>query len=712
MIVSKLLPQLSVKYIIIVPIFLLVSISYIAVTNILIDYSQKNQIDNFIVRNTNNIQTLIPTLAFSIWEFNYDRVSRTISGLDDKNSFIFSAVMIDSQTFISHGDISFYKGSQNMPNSDVKKIGLASYKICDNKLIITHPVTLDSGHNVGEVIAAYSFDSINAENKKVAEYIRLIAALGTLVVLLGIFVFNWVSMSWLKRLAGNITSVASGELKEVATLGTPIKEFKEIDRAVEQLRTDALQLIELKSESRAAEQVKYMAMHDSLTDLENRHQLDEFLRELHALSMSLTLENKKDWLEVLHIDLNKFKEINDKYGHQFGDEVLITASRQLKAIDKNTGNIFRMGGDEFLIIRYHHGKTSSIDRYSPAFPEKIIRGFSDLFNIKGEMIPIDVSIGVVIRPLASLDIQNTLFDVDIALYSAKEKGKSCYALFSSPLRAERLEKQQLASDLERALEMDEICPYYQPKVDASTLALVGVEALARWHHPERGILTPDKFLPIAKERGLVGDIDRIIFQHVCQDIKQWSSEGYDVPSVSINLSAARLEDPSLLNDLKSASLPKGKISFELLETIYLDEVSDDLIETLTAIRDLGVCIEIDDFGSGHASIVSLLRIAPDRLKIDRAFVKDMTTSPQSYNLLKQIVDIGKNLNIPVTAEGVETQQQAIALAEFGCDMLQGYLFGKPCNVSEFTEAYISNEGNDKNQRIAADIQYLRSFKTK
>ncbi|MEM9342185.1 MAG: EAL domain-containing protein [Pseudomonadota bacterium] len=662
----------------------------------MIDYSEESQTSAFIQRNTTNIRALAPTLAFSVWEFNQDRALSTIAGLDDGKSFRSASVLTDGLVFASNGRPELEAGAVvDIINATGQPIFDGAYAIQDGALFVRYPIWLeDKDRQVATVVAEFGMDALAAQNAQVASRIQSIAALGSFAVLVGIIVFAWLSNRLLGRVAVSITSVAEGELDTHINLRSAISELQDIETALQQLRRDAQQLIELKSQSRAAEQIQHMALHDALTGLGNRRYLDDFKRHLDERPLDA-------WLEILHIDLDGFKEVNDRAGHEAGDKLLQTTSDRLKAMVRTDDWVFRIGGDEFVVIR-DRGSHQGSELAPSELASAIVSRLSQPCTIEDQTHSVGASVGVVTVPLQNLDFDKALGDADIAMYAAKAAGKRGFVHFTPYLREATQERQRLSASLEQAIGDLELQPYYQPKVDAENFALSGAEALVRWHHPEKGILGPASFLDLAKERGFLVEIDKLLFQRVCNDITIWREAGLVVPKISVNLSGPRLSDPALISDLKSANISPGSLSFELLETVYLDDVSEDVLHRLDEIRDLGVSIELDDFGSGHASMVSLLQIAPDHLKIDKRFVQDLAPDSQSARLVSQIVEIGKSLGIAATAEGVETLEQAQLLYELGCTTLQGYHFGKPCPAQEFCKEYLERDQNHAFAPLDAD----------
>lgn len=509
-------------------------------------------------------------------------------------------------------------------------------------------------------------------------------------MLIGISAFAFLSTRWLNRVANEIAQVADGELSSSTDMSGPIREFNKIDQALRQLRLDALQLIDLKSKSRAAEQIEYMAMDDALTDLANRRYLEKYKE---AITNQWENSLAKEWLEIFHIDLDRFKEINDTDGHETGDRILCSVASRLKSMIPESGSIFRVGGDEFVVIVEHEGLglLEENELVPSDMGDTIVDGLARAYTHMGKSYCIGASVGVVTVMKSMANIEEALGNADIAMYAAKARGKNCKMHFTSELRANILEKKTLAEELETALCNGEITPYYQPQVNSRTFEVSGAEALVRWQHPTRGILTPSHFIEIAQERGLLSRIDQFVFKQVCQQIRTWQRHGYRVPRLSINISVSRLSDPSFLEDIRNANIEPGSIAFELIETVCFDDVSETVLRTLDLVRELGISFELDDFGTGYASIVSLLKIAPNKLKIDRTFIREVSSNDNQMKLVSHIVEIGVSLGISVTAEGIEDIQQAEILRDLGCDTLQGWYFGRPTHADQFCKEHLQRE---------------------
>ena len=417
---------------------------------------------------------------------------------------------------------------------------------------------------------------------------------------------------------------------------------------------------------RANDEITYKAFHDELTDLGNRRFL---IDRFHTLSQ--LREQNGGEMFAIHLDLDRFKQINDTMGHGTGDHVLKEVAQRIRKRVRHGDVVARIGGDEFVILIWQ--------------PKPSDRPFSlatllvqDMFtpvHFEGRECRFGASAGIACTPLA--EVENLLTASDIALYKAKRSGRGQVGIFDAQDVEEVIRTKQMADDILRAIECSEFIPFYQPQIDARTGKVVGVEALARWMHPEKGLVPPMEFLGIAADLNVVPDIDRMIFEKAIAECTDIFADHDVIPSLSFNVSADRVIEGEFENIAQYVSDYPGEISFELLETIFLEEQDDVFLFQLDKLRDLGISIEVDDFGSGRASIVALQRIGPDRLKIDRRLVMPIAESPNAAQLVKSIIEIGNALSIPVVAEGVETAEHVRILVELGVDRLQGYHFSKP-----------------------------------
>jgi len=424
----------------------------------------------------------------------------------------------------------------------------------------------------------------------------------------------------------------------------------------------------------AKSRIEHNALHDPLTALANRRKLDV---ALEGLTEESRLSRQK--FALLHIDLDRFKEINDTLGHAAGDAMLVHASKVLARNVRSTDLVARIGGDEFVIVAMGAAEPAPL----AALAARIIEEMRQPIDFQGFSCRCGVSIGIAQANGMNLDARKVLINADLALYRAKSTGRNRYEFFNQNLQAEIVNSKRTADAILAGLENGEFSAWYQPQFSARTMELTGVEALVRWNHPTRGVLTPDHFLRIADDLNVTHVLDRIVLETVLKDKMRWAAKGLHIPKVSVNVSSRRLHDDNLIATLKDLPITPGELSFELVESIFLDESEDVVSHNLDRIKDLGIDIEIDDFGTGHTSIVSLLKLKPKRLKIDRQLVRPLLTSPHELALVRSIVDIARSLGVETVAEGVETFEHAAMLRDLGCDLLQGYAFARPLSFDDF-----------------------------
>ncbi|MFT4000942.1 MAG: EAL domain-containing protein [Rhizobium sp.] len=415
--------------------------------------------------------------------------------------------------------------------------------------------------------------------------------------------------------------------------------------------------------------IEHAADHDYLTGLPNRRYFDRRLAELRK-------DASVETLAVLHIDLDGFKEINDKWGHAAGDATLQSAAARISGAITANDVVARIGGDEFVAVLVNVGSVEKLK----AIADDIFSRLRREVRFGNEMLKIGASIGVAMSGAEGAG--NLLAESDVALFQAKKLGRNRVEFFTSKLQSDLQAERRLADELRLAPVLRQIEPFYQIQVDARTRSIVGLEALARWRHPERGLLNPAAFLKVADEYGLTAEIDASVLKSALADRAAWVSQGLSPPRIAVNISGRRLADPDLIDGLRALRIPRHAIAFELVETIFLDDPDDRVLANIAGIKEMGIDIEIDDFGSGHASLIGLVKLKPKRLKIDRQLVTAIAISDEQRRLVGSIVEIAQALNVEVVAEGVETEDHARILAELGCDELQGYAIGYPACESE------------------------------
>ena len=421
-------------------------------------------------------------------------------------------------------------------------------------------------------------------------------------------------------------------------------------------------------------QLEHDSLHDALTELPNRRFLD---RELNARKAGT---GQNSGLGLLHIDIDRFKQINDTMGHTAGDAVLRHVASVLKGVVSPTDFVARVGGDEFVVVCRFAGEDSAVVGLAQA----IIAEMRTPFLYGGGHLRVGVSIGLAVESPPIIDAERLLVSADLALNQAKVGGRGRFERYDPAMLVRIVNSRQMTDELILAVERKEFVTHFQPKVDAQSRAIVGVEALVRWQHPRLGLLPPSQFLTIAEELNLLAEIDDFVLTETLGQLSTWHEQGLAIHKASVNISSRRLRDPELSRRLTELNIPQGAISFELLESIDLDHLDDVVSWNIEQARELGIGIEVDDFGTGRASMLALSRLRPDKLKIDRQFVSAMRESAEQQKLVGWMIEIAHALGVTVIAEGVEDLRQAELLTAMGCDELQGYAFGRPMTGDQLT----------------------------
>ncbi|QRM55632.1 EAL domain-containing protein [Sinorhizobium sp. BG8] len=439
--------------------------------------------------------------------------------------------------------------------------------------------------------------------------------------------------------------------------------------------------------------IEYTALHDHLTGLPNRRFLDARIDECAKRAATSGAR-----IAILHIDLDRFKEINDTLGHQAGDRMLMHAAEVLKEHAGPGDFVARVGGDEFIFL-----SSDTAGRNLATLADGIVAAMRQPVIFDGHVCRFGASIGIASGIGPAIDARQLLINADLALYRAKNKGRSRHEFFTAEIQTQIIVNKQTADEILSGIEQNRFLPFYQPQFCAKTLDIVGVETLARWDHPLRGILSPDSFLKIAEDINVVATIDRIVLEASLADFSRWSHAGIGIPRLSVNVSSRRLHDPDLGLTLRGLAIQPSTVSFELLESIFLDDCDRVVVENLAEIRRQGIDIEIDDFGTGHASIVSLLKLKPRRLKIDRQLIRPISRSAEQRRLVATIIEIGRSLGIEVIGEGIETTAHAQILRDLGCDILQGYGLARPMPASA-VEPFVAAQEWRRNMASAHELQ--------
>jgi diguanylate cyclase (GGDEF)-like protein len=425
---------------------------------------------------------------------------------------------------------------------------------------------------------------------------------------------------------------------------------------------------------RAEERLAYLAQYDPLTGLPNRALFQD--RMMAAMRHA---ERNKSIVVLMFLDLDHFKDINDTLGHNAGDELLKDVSKRLHSCVRDEDTIARLGGDEFTVILQdisHREDAASIAR-------KILDALSNPFTLNGEKVFVTTSIGIAGYPTCGDSAEAVIRNADTALYRAKREGRNSYRFFEAEMNIEVSERMTMINDLRHAVQKKEFVLYYQPLIEAASDEVIGMEALLRWQHPERGLLPAKEFVPLLEETGLIIPVGEWVLNEVCLQNRLWQRAGCPPLCMSVNLSVQQFLKCDLVSVVASAlensQLDPKLLQLEITESILMDHSSGTL-KTLQCLHNLGVRLAIDDFGTGYSSLSYLKKYPFDILKFDRSFVEEMETSENGAAIVAAVIDLGHSINMSVIAEGVETEHQLGLLHDRGCDQFQGYLFARPMSV--------------------------------
>jgi len=421
---------------------------------------------------------------------------------------------------------------------------------------------------------------------------------------------------------------------------------------------------------RSEERIAHMARHDALTDLPNRTLL------LEQLNHEIKRVKRGECLAVLCLDLDHFKSVNDALGHHIGDELLKLVGERLRGCTRELDVVARMGGDEFAIIMTQMEQATDAAALSKRIRESVIKPY----QIEGHQIVTDISIGISVAPMDAVESTEILRNADMAMYDAKADGRGTFRFFEPEMNTRMKVRRELEMDLRKALATEQFQLYYQPLVVLQTNDVNAFEALLRWNHPTRGLISPADFIPIAEETGLIIPLGEWVLKEACAEAVEWPEH----IKVAVNLSPAQLNNRNLVNMVKAALEQSGmsphKLQLEITESVLLQNTFTTLA-TLHELRKMGVQIALDDFGTGYSSLSYLRSFPFDKIKIDQSFVAALGRSSNGGVIIQAMVALGRALGLSVLVEGVETEHQRVLLRLAGCDEMQGFLFAKPAPAS-------------------------------
>jgi len=425
------------------------------------------------------------------------------------------------------------------------------------------------------------------------------------------------------------------------------------------------------------EQLDYLAHHDPLTGLANRRMFNQRVEQVIARAARST-----ERFALLFVDLDHFKHVNDSLGHDVGDEFLQSVARRLQGQLRSTDILARLGGDEFIILV----ENIESEHDAALVAQKVIDTLAHPVMVDQHELYVTASVGIALFPNDGDDVQALVKHADTAMYQAKAHGRNAFHFYAPEMTLYAQERLQLEAQMRRSIDNGEMSVFYQPQIDAKTGSIVGVEALVRWMHPERGFITPLKFIPIAEETGFICELGNWVMREACAQLVCWQAAGVNIPRLGINVSVRQFERPDFVRQvdeiLREAGVEPARIELEITESVLMQ--TDNAYQILEELRGLGVCLAVDDFGTGYSSLSYLKRLPIQKLKIDRSFIMDLATDANDAAIVRAIIALARTMELDTVAEGVENHAQAEFLVKEGCTTIQGFLYGCPMSAKGFS----------------------------
>jgi diguanylate cyclase (GGDEF)-like protein/PAS domain S-box-containing protein len=447
---------------------------------------------------------------------------------------------------------------------------------------------------------------------------------------------------------------------------------------------------------RIEQRIRYLARIDSLTKIANRMQFQHLLQQDIARA-----RRARQYLALLYLDVDRFKDINDTFGHAAGDTSLEIFVRRILAELPEHAHAGRLAGDEFAVLLPGFSSLDALVGELPQMANRILRVTGRQFDVHGEEIFMTASIGIAVYPRDGDNVIDLIRNADAALYQAKKAGGNCFEIYSTDMNTAAVERLMMKSKLRRAFERDELRLHYQPKYSLKTGRIEGAEALVRWDLPDRGLVYPSDFVPLAEESNLILQLGDWVLNRVCADYRIWQRSLPSPCRVSVNLSLRQLQHRRFLDQVRETFRVHGvsptSLELEITETTLMED-PERTVRILDALYGMGLNLAIDDFGTGYSSLSALQQFPISTLKIDRSFVRDAAIDRDDAAIVNAIIQMAHSLNLEVVAEGVESEAQLDFLRRHGCDYAQGHLFGDPVNASELGEMLIADAGGSGKHR--------------
>ena len=617
---------------------------------------QRDIEDTYMTNGREMTEVMAEAVELAVWNFDDENAREILEG------FALISGLIYAEVFIYDGDSARF--SREDPPAELRDLGRALVEsgedaiVGDDRMLFRQVVTHSSGETIGVVVTAFSLVPMHTlvATARRETVVTQFFSFGILAVLIGLVLRAVIRP--LVDVTGIIDDVASGDIHRNVPYLHRRDEVGRLAAAVSHFQQNADALIAIEAEAEANRIFAIQAEIDALTQLPNRRAMTNLFEALEQDGI-----DPDTTVALLHMDLDGFKQINDTLGHNAGDHVLCVVAERLNVFADRCRLIARIGGDEFVVVLT---KLSRVDTGARDLADDFIRSVRAPMDFEGQRIRVGCSIGIAYHDEDERDLLATLVHADIALYKAKDNGKNQWVEFDEEQRHAVIARKRLSDELHAALEEHQFIPYFQPIVDANSGKIVALEVLSRWSHPTRGIVEPGAYIDLAKDLKLIRFIDREILRQAIDVMRDLAARIPELPRLSVNVSAERLIEPDLLENVRALADTPIKLDIELLESSYLDDVSDQIIWRLDQLRELGVGIHIDDFGTGHASLAGLLRVAPDVMKIDRYFISGATQSDKERAIMESLVNIADRMGIKVVCEGIETAEQAELARSLGC----------------------------------------------
>ena len=501
-------------------------------------------------------------------------------------------------------------------------------------------------------------------------------------------------MSFLQKYTSQLGLLTERHLHEAAIAASHLKTEDALQKARVSMRetAEANQALMLQIEKRqeTLEELEYLANHDSLTDLPNRNLFNDRLKNLleSAKRSGLTLA-------LMYLDLDRFKDVNDTLGHIVGDELLKAVADRLSKCVREEDTIARIGGDEFALIQV--GLNYPMDARVQA--KRILEEFAEPFLISEHKLFTGVSIGITVYPEDAVDSVQLQKNADLAMYLSKEEQRNTFRFFDSELNSKVKRRAYIEQELRTAIDRNDFVVYYQPKIKMDSGRVAGAEALIRWHHPEQGMISPDEFIPVSEQSGLINAIGEFVLESACAQFAEWHADA-EMPdlTLAVNLSASQFlarDIPEIVQRILDKTGFEAKyLELEITETAVMRDIPNAL-DVLRKLHERGVSLSIDDFGTGYSSLSYLRQLPVNRLKIDKSFIAEVSRDKTAAEITRSVILLGKSLDLEIVAEGVETIDQEAYVKNLGCDEAQGFLYSRPISAANYQAFVLETVKSDK-----------------